>query len=99
MLASPNRHSHETVLLVEDDELVCDVMTRALVRQGYLVLTASTADDAIRLLRTPLSPIDIVLLATNPPDALGIDLLTRLRERYPHLKIIVCTGGTDPNAI
>jgi DNA-binding response OmpR family regulator len=34
-----------TVLLVEDDELVRDAMTRILVREGYLVLTASTGHD------------------------------------------------------
>jgi DNA-binding response OmpR family regulator len=96
MIASPHRHSQPTVLLVEDDELVRDAMTRTLVREGYLVMTAPTGHDAIGLLRTPLSPIDVVLLDINLPDISGIDLCARFRELQPNLKVVVCTGGTDP---
>ena len=49
-----------TVLLVEDDEMVRDAVTRNLVRRGYFVLTAATAHDAIGLLRTPDSQIDVI---------------------------------------
>jgi DNA-binding response OmpR family regulator len=96
MIASPHRHAQPTVLLVEDDELVRDAMTRTLVREGYLVMTAPTGHDAIGLLRTPLSPIDVVLLDINLPDISGIDLCARFRELQPNLKVVVCTGGTDP---
>ncbi len=96
MIASPHRHSQPTVLLVEDDELVRDAMTKTLVRAGYLVMTAPTARDAISLLRTPLSPIDVVLLDINLPDVSGVDLCARIRELQPNLKVVVCTGGTDP---
>jgi DNA-binding response OmpR family regulator len=96
MIASPHSHSQPTVLLVEDDELVRDAMTRTLVREGYMVMTAPTGHDAIGLLRTPLSPIDVVLLDINLPDISGIDLCARFRELQPNLKVVVCTGGADP---
>jgi DNA-binding response OmpR family regulator len=82
--------------LVEDDELVRDAMYKALVRAGYLVMTAATGHDAIGLLRTPLSPIDIVLLDIQLPDVSGIDLCARFRELQPNLPVVVCTGCTDP---
>ncbi len=95
-MVSPLSTKHQpTVLLVEDDELVRDAMTRFLVREGYLVLTAATGHDAIGLLRTPLSPIDVVLLDVHLPDVSGIDLCARLRELHPKLPVVVCTGQAD----
>jgi two-component system response regulator RegX3 len=85
-----------TILLVEDDELVRDALTRTLVREGYLVLTAPTGHDAIGLLRTPASPIDLVLLDIGLPDVSGTDLCARLRELFPDMPVIVCTGDAGP---
>ncbi len=70
--SQPSRQ--RTLLLVEDDELVRDAMTRLFVREGYLVLTASTGHDAIGVLRTPSSSIDVVLLDVGLPDVSGADL-------------------------
>ncbi len=96
-MTSPAGNGHQpTVLLVEDDELVRDAMTRILVREGYLVLTAACGHDAIGLLKTPLSPIDVVLLDVHLPDVNGIDLCARLREMHPKLPVVVCTGEADP---
>jgi DNA-binding response OmpR family regulator len=88
-----------TVLLVEDDELVRDAVNRTLVREGYLVLTASTGHDAIGLLRTPSSPIDVVLLDIGLPDVSGADLCARMREYYPRMPVVVCTGAADPDEV
>src|SRR5437763_17031576 len=88
-----------TVLLVEDDELVSDAVTRILVREGYLVLTAATGHDAIGLLRTPASPIDVVLLDVGLPDVSGADLCARLREFFPKMPVVVCTGAAEPEEI
>jgi DNA-binding response OmpR family regulator len=85
-----------TVLLVEDDELILDAMTRMLVREGYLVLTAASGHDAISLLHTPLQPINVVVLDVNLPDVSGIDLCARIRELHPTMAVVVCTGSTDP---
>ncbi len=73
-----------------------DAMCRALVRAGYLVQTAATGHDAIGLLRTPIEPIDVVLLDIQLPDVSGIDLCAKFRELHPHLPVLVCTGCTDP---
>jgi DNA-binding response OmpR family regulator len=85
-----------TVLLVEDDDLLLDAMTRMLVRVGYLVLTAPSGHDAISLLHAPLQPINVVVLDVNLPDVSGIDLCARIRELHPTMPVVVCTGSTDP---
>src|SRR5262249_51410994 len=85
-----------TVLLVEDDDLILDAMTRMLVRRGFLVFTAPSGHDAIGLLRTPLQPINVVILDVNLPDVSGVDLCARIRELHPSMPVVVCTGITDP---
>jgi DNA-binding response OmpR family regulator len=98
-MSPPLPRRQPTVLLVEDDELVSDAVTRILVREGYLVLTAATGHDAIGLLRTPATPIDVIVLDIGLPDVSGTDLCARFREFLPHLPVIVCTGAADPEQV
>jgi DNA-binding response OmpR family regulator len=93
------RDHQPTVLVVEDNELTTLGITTTLVREGYLVLTAATGHDALGLLHQPLSPIDVVILDVHLPDASGIDVCRRLRELYPHLPVIVCTGEATPEEV
>src|SRR5262249_14701512 len=95
-MSSPAAPSYQpTVLLVEDDELMLDAMTRTLVREGYYVLTALSGHDAVGLLRTPLQPVNAVILDLNLPDVSGIDLCARIHELHPAMPVVVCTGSTD----
>ena len=93
--AGPDQHE-PTVLVVEDDDNVRFAMAALLAQEGYQVLTAATAHDALGVLRTPSSPIDVVLLDVHLPDASGIDLCARLRELHPGTPVIVCTGEATP---
>src|SRR5215831_16455688 len=91
MSPAPSGNHQPTVLLVEDDEATRDAMTAVLVREGYLVMTASSGHDALGLVRTPLSPIDVVLLDVHLPDVNGIDLCARIRELLPQAAVVVCS--------
>jgi DNA-binding response OmpR family regulator len=84
------------VLVVEDDEVLRFSMAALLVQEGYLVLTAATARDALATLREPLVPPGVVVLDIGLPDASGLDLCARVRELYPGLPVIVCTGEASP---
>jgi DNA-binding response OmpR family regulator len=88
---------HEpTVLVVEDDDDTRDSIAILLSAEGYLVLTAATAHDALGTLQEPLSQIDVVVLDVHLPDGSGVGLCEHLREQYPRLPVIVCTGDADP---
>lgn len=94
------RHYQATILLIEHDEPTRDAFHELLAHQGYLVLAAGTAHDAWGLIRAPLAPIDLVLLDAHLPDVSGMMLYARLREVYPNLPVVVCTGGElDPDEL
>ena len=88
-----------TVLVIEDYEPLRLSMTALLTRKGYLVLTASTGHDALATLRCPFAPIDVVLLDVRLPDVSGIAICARLRELYPSLPVIICTGEATPEEV
>ena len=63
-----------SILLVEDDELLCDVLSRHLTQRGYEVVVEPSAEAALERLGTGLHPA-LVLLDINLPGATGWDLL------------------------
>lgn len=88
-----------TVLLIEDDDVVRDGLVELLVQAGYQIATASTGHDAMGLLRAPLSPIGVVILDVRLPDIDGVGLGTRLRQLYPEIPIVVCSGAANSKEI
>ena len=88
--------SQQTVLVIEDNEHVRCYLAELLVREGYLVLTAATARDALAMLRHPFTAIHLVILDVRLPDVSGTELCARLREFDRNLPVIVCTGEATP---
>ncbi len=96
VLAPQFPHNHQpTIMLAVADEPSRDALNVALVKANFLVLTAATAREAMKLLRTPLSPVDVALLDVHLPDVNGVDLCSRLRELYPTLPVLVCTDQAE----
>jgi nitrogen-specific signal transduction histidine kinase len=88
------RGGPETVLVVEDEEVVREVAARLLQRQGYRVLVAANADEALQLFEQHAS-IDVLLTDVVMPGASGPELTRELAERRPGLKAIYMSGYTD----
>ncbi len=94
------------VLLVEDEDSVRNFAVRALKRQGYEVLEATTGVEALELVANDKGPIDIVVSDVMMPEMDGPTMLTELRKKTPDLKVIFVSGypddrfktGLDPNA-
>ncbi len=94
------------VLLVEDEDSVRNFAVRALKRQGYEVLEATTGLEALELYATEKEPIDIVVSDVVMPEMDGPTMLTEMRKSRPDLKVIFVSGypddrfktGLDPDA-
>jgi two-component system cell cycle sensor histidine kinase/response regulator CckA len=83
-----------TVLVVEDAEGLRQLTRRLLERQGYTVLVAANADEALQVFdRNP--DIEVLLTDVVMPGASGPELNQLLIERRPTLKVIYMSGYTD----
>jgi PAS domain S-box-containing protein len=88
------RAGAQTVLVVEDEEELRELTRRLLQRQGYTVLVAANADEALQLFERNAS-IDVLLTDVVMPGASGPELTRRLVEQRPALKVIYMSGYTD----
>ncbi|MEZ5818046.1 MAG: ATP-binding protein [Hyphomicrobiaceae bacterium] len=94
------------VLLVEDEDSVRNFAVRALKRQGYEVLEATTGVEALEVFAAETQPIDIVVSDVVMPEMDGPTMLTEMRKTRPDLKVIFVSGypddrfktGLDPDA-
>jgi class 3 adenylate cyclase len=80
------------VLVVDDNEMNCDMLSRRLQGRGYRISVARDGREALRLLDE--SRFDAVLLDVMMPDISGIEVLTRLRRRHAQsdLPVIMATA-------
>jgi len=85
----------ETILLVEDDELVRTYIHRVLFERGYTVLVAADPATAIGLCERYESPIRLLLTDVIMPQMHGPDLVKRLSPGRPEMKVIYMSGYTD----
>lgn len=82
-----------TVLIVDDDAVLCDTCRRLFTRAGFNVMTAS--DGRTGLARASASAVDVVLLDYRLPDFDGLEFLRVLRERRPGHKPAVALFTAD----
>ena len=87
-------HSGERVLLVEDEPAVRAVAERALRGHGFVVCSATSAEEALRLLESEAA---FALLVTDVvlPRMSGRDLAQRLALRWPELRVLFISGYTQ----
>ncbi|HEX7335785.1 MAG TPA: PAS domain-containing protein [Gemmatimonadales bacterium] len=93
-VAPPLRGS-ETILLVEDEQAVRGVASRILLNQGYFVLAASNAEEALALAERVDGNIDLVLTDVVMPDLPGPDLVDRLLARWPDIRVLFMSGYAE----
>jgi PAS domain S-box-containing protein len=92
-------HGVETVLLVEDDEQVRAVTRSILKRQGYDVIEARDADEAIGFCERYAGTIHLLLTDVVMPKMSGPELAKRLAVARPEMLVLCMSGYTDDSII
>ena len=88
----------ETIMVVEDDEMVRDMARSILQRYGYSILDAQDGEEAIRVSEQYEGPIHLMLTDVVMPGMSGRVLAEQLAVQRPKMKVLYMSGYTD-NAI
>jgi PAS domain S-box-containing protein len=88
----------ETILVVEDEPGVRELVRRVLERYGYRVLVAATPHDALELAARHVDPIHLLMSDVVLPEMSGRSLANQIVAQRPDIRVIYMSGYTD-NAI
>jgi PAS domain S-box-containing protein len=85
----------ETLLVVEDDEMVLGLAKGVLERWGYDILTAESGEACLALLDEREGPVDLLLTDIVLPGMNGRELAEAVTTRHPSVKTLFMSGYTD----
>jgi CheY-like chemotaxis protein len=97
--APPPRGSQETVLVVEDEDLLRDVLAAVLQEHGYSVLVAGNSQEALAVLERHPRPVQVALVDVVLPGGSGPELCRELVRRRPGLKPVYMSGRVGEEAL
>ncbi|MDX1593933.1 MAG: sigma-54 dependent transcriptional regulator [Gammaproteobacteria bacterium] len=97
MTVAPDRTSELPLVLVVDDEVRSQEALARTLMESFEVLTASDAEAAVKVLEREW--VRVVLCDQRMPGTSGVELLTRVRERWPDVVRIIISGYTDTEDI
>ena len=89
--------TQDTVLVVDDEKAILDVLSMGFKRVGIPVKTAINAEDAIMMLET--QRFGAVVTDKNLPGKSGLDLLKVINEKYEHTARVVITGFVNTESV
>lgn len=87
---------HETILVVEDEEMLRDFVQSLLISHGYTVLCAGDGEQALKVVGEHIDEVDLVLTDMGLPKLNGRDLMERFKDIGADVKTIVASGFLDP---
>ena len=89
---------NETILVVDDEEAICQSLKGILSDEGYEVLTARSGEECLDMIEEELP--SLVLLDIWLPGIDGIEALKRIKAKYPQMQVIMISGhGTVESAV
>jgi len=98
-VAAAGSASPATILLVEDEEAVRQLVRRILEGRGYKVLLARHGGEALELIHQTDLPIHLLLTDAVMPVLSGPELLRRAIALRPQMKLAIMSGYTDRPAV
>lgn len=83
------------ILIVDDEDMIRDLLSSALVQEGYFCHQASNVDEAFMLLGD--QQVDLVISDIMMPGRSGVELLRDLKKVDPDIAVLMITGLSDMN--
>jgi CheY-like chemotaxis protein len=98
-ISSENLRGDETILLVEDEEIVRRLSKKILETCGYTVIEAMDGAEAVEICRRDDQPIDLLLTDVVMPKMSGRQLVQELAGIRPDLDVLFMSGYTDDSIV
>lgn len=87
----------KTILLVEDDRILCDAISKKLDKEGYQTVLAYNGEEGLRMVAE--SKPDLILLDVLMPKMNGLTMLEKLRETDEKTPVIILTNFDDDKKV
>jgi two-component system, cell cycle sensor histidine kinase and response regulator CckA len=87
---------HQTILMIDDEDLLLTMGEMVLSSYGYRVLTANSGQRALEIFAEKGPEIDLVITDLVMPNMSGRELIERLRRQAPTVKVICASGFVRP---
>ena len=87
----------ETIMFVEDEELLLQMVSFLLETKGYNVLCARNGLEAVNIFQSHIQDIALVITDMGLPVMTGTDEFKKLKEIDPHVKVIFASGFFEPD--
>ena len=81
----------QSILVIDDDETIREILRAILEREGYRVLEAPDGGEGLK--QFTKTPTDLVITDLIMPGKEGIETIRELRQKFPGVKIIAVSGG------
>lgn len=85
-------HGTETILFVDDEEIIVEVARDMLEILGYKVLVAQSGEDAVKIYQQQRDSIDLVIQDMVMPGMNGADVFKAIKKSNPNVKVILASG-------
>ncbi|UCD62831.1 MAG: response regulator [Candidatus Zixiibacteriota bacterium] len=82
-----------SILVVDDQEMMRNLLEKILAREGYRILTAGDGREAMKILRK--EEVNLVISDMKMPKMDGFELLRRVKEKHPNVGVIIMTAYGD----
>lgn len=91
-LTSFSRGGSETILIVEDDQVIGELLNEALTRFGYSVIIKDDCDEALAFLDSYTDPVDLLITDIVMPKMNGLDLAALVVKSRPSISVLYVSG-------
>jgi len=81
------------ILIVDDEEYICGLLSRLMEKEGFKPLTAHDGDSALKMIRSDLP--EVMLLDLRMPGMQGMEVMGKAKELDPELPVVVITAHAD----
>lgn len=86
-----------SVLVVDDEKMMRDLVERILSKEGFAVDTAPSGKEALKKLEK--NPVDLIISDIKMPGMDGLELLKAVKSKHPDISVIMMTAFGDTYAV